>query len=49
MVQLGSIHQLETIAEYLENELESTLRVVEVRTYDRGILAQLCRQVNSAG
>ncbi len=49
VVQLGSIHQLETIAEYLENELESTLRVVEVRTYDRGILAQLCRQVNSAG
>lgn len=41
VMQLGSIEQVDAISEHLERDRGSALRVAEVRTYERGVLALL--------
>ena len=41
VLQLGTAEQVDAIADHLEHDLASPLRVIEVRTYDRGVLALL--------
>lgn len=43
LIQLGTLEQVEQIEGHLRVALESALRVVEVRAYERGVLALVSR------
>lgn len=43
IVQLGTVEQAEVLDDHLARELGSTLRVVETRQFERGVLIQLTR------
>ncbi|MEO6606205.1 MAG: methyltransferase [Aeromicrobium sp.] len=47
VIQLGTIEQVQAIGEYLEHELGSLLHVLEVRTFERGMLALVASQPSS--
>lgn len=47
VMQLGTAEQVAAISDHLASELESPLRVIELRQYERGVLALLARR--SAG
>lgn len=43
ILQLGTLAQVDAVAGYLADELASMVRVVETRTFDRGVLTRLFR------